>query len=86
VPYTGVRNYSEVFERALRIPILSKEGKARSARVVCSKSRSHVIHAREALLIDRYCSSLNRYLMFRPIGLTLRAAPALAARGHPRLT
>jgi hypothetical protein len=28
---------------------------------------------------------LNSYLMFRPIGLTLRAAPALAMRGHPRL-
>ena len=41
---------------------------------------------REALLINRYCSSLNSVLRFRPIGLTLRAAPALAARGHPRLT
>src|SRR6476646_3558835 len=38
------------------------------------------------VLINRYCSSLNRFLMFRPIGLTLRAAPALATRGHPRLT
>jgi hypothetical protein len=42
------------------IPLLSKEGQARSAGVVCSKMRSHLIDAREALLINRYCSSLNR--------------------------
>jgi hypothetical protein len=54
--------------------------------VVCSKTRSHLTDARKAILINRYCSSLNNYLMFRPIGLTLRAAPAVATRGHPRLT
>jgi hypothetical protein len=32
----------------------------RSGGVVCSKSRSYLIDAREALLINRYCSSLNR--------------------------
>ena len=42
------------------IPLLSKEGQARSAGVVCSKMHSHLIDAREALLINRYCSSLNR--------------------------
>ena len=41
-------------------PLLSKEGQARSAGVVCSKTRSHLLDAREALLINRYCSSLNR--------------------------
>ena len=38
----------------LQIPLLSKEGQARSAGVVCSKMRSHLIDAREALLITRY--------------------------------
>jgi hypothetical protein len=32
------------------IPLLSKEGKARSAGVVCSKMRSHLIDVREAPL------------------------------------
>ena len=32
-------------------PLLSKEGQARSAGVVCSKSRSILIDAREALLL-----------------------------------
>jgi hypothetical protein len=32
------------------IPLLSKEGKPRSGGVVCSKRRSHLIDAREALL------------------------------------
>ena len=35
---------------------------------------------REALFINPYCSSLEQISMFRPIGLTLRAAPALATR------
>ena len=47
------------------IPLLSKEGQARSAGVVCSKTRSDLIDAGEALLIDRYCSSLNRPPRFR---------------------
>jgi hypothetical protein len=59
VSYTGVRNYSEVFERALRIP-LSKEGKARSAGVVCSKSRSHLKLPAKRSFINRYYSSLIR--------------------------
>src|SRR6476469_8405794 len=41
-------------------PLLSKEGQARSAGVVCSKLRSHLIDVREALIINRYCSPLNR--------------------------
>jgi hypothetical protein len=41
-------------------PLLGKEGQARSAGVVCSKSRSHLIDAREAHRINRYCSALNR--------------------------
>jgi hypothetical protein len=41
-------------------PLLSKEGQPRSGGVVCSKRRSDLIDAREALLINRYCSSLNR--------------------------
>jgi hypothetical protein len=32
-------------------PLLSKEGQPRSGGVVCSKSRSHLIDAREALLL-----------------------------------
>jgi hypothetical protein len=35
-------------------PLLSKEGMPRSGGVVCSKLRSHLINAREALLINRY--------------------------------
>ena len=41
-------------------PLLSKEGEPRSGGVVCSKLRSDLINAREALLINRYRSSLNR--------------------------
>ena len=47
------------------IPLLSKEGQARSVSPVgrnikkCSKSRNYLIDAREAHLINRYCSSLN---------------------------
>ena len=61
-------------------PLLSKEGQARSAGVVCSKMRSHLIDAREALLINRYCSSLNR-----PPQPSLREGiPALLRRGMGR--
>jgi hypothetical protein len=59
------------------IPLLSKEGQARSAGVVCSKMRSLLIDAREALLINRYCSPLNR-----PPQPSLREGiPALLRRG-----
>ena len=59
------------------IPLLSKEGQARSAGVVCSKMRSHLIDAREALHINRYCSALNR-----PPQPSLREGiPALLRRG-----
>jgi hypothetical protein len=54
------------------IPLLSKEGQARSAGVVCSKMRSLLIDAREALLINRYCSPLNR-----------PPQPSLRARASP---
>jgi len=58
-------------------PLLSKEGKARSARVVCSQTRSDLIDAREALPVNRYCSSLNR-----PPQPSLREGiPALLRRG-----
>ena len=58
-------------------PLLSKEGRARSAGVVCSKPRSDLINAREALLINRYCSTLNR-----PPQPSLREGiPALLRRG-----
>jgi hypothetical protein len=40
--------------------------------------------AKRTLLIGTVV--FEQLLMFRPIGLTLRAAPALAMRGHPRLT
>src|SRR5580765_3883019 len=40
--------------------------------------------AKRTLLIGTLV--FEQSLVFRPIGLTLRAAPALAARGHPRLT
>jgi hypothetical protein len=59
------------------IPLLSKEGQARSDGVVCSKSRSLLMDVREALLINRYCSSLNR-----PPQPSLREGiPALLRRG-----
>ena len=56
------------------IPLLSKEGQPRSGGVVCSKRRSHLIDAREALLL------LIGTVVFE------QTAPALAMRGHPRLT
>src|SRR5215467_13275897 len=63
-------------------PLLSKEGQARSAGVVCSKTRSHLIDIREALLINRYCSPLNR-----PPQPSLREGiPALLRRGMVRST
>jgi hypothetical protein len=58
-------------------PLLSKEGQARSAGVVCSEMRSHLIDAREALLINRYCSSLNR----PPQPSLCEGIPALLRRG-----
>jgi hypothetical protein len=49
----------------------------RSGGVVCSKSRSYLIDAREALHIKRYCSALNR-----PPQPSLREGiPALLRRG-----
>jgi hypothetical protein len=64
------------------IPLLSKDGQARSAGVVCSKSRSHLIDAREALLINRYGSTLNR-----PPQPSLREGiPALLRRGMGRVS
>ena len=59
-------------------PLLSKEGQARSAGVVCSEMRSHVIDAREAPLINRYCSSLNSYYCFALSG-------SRSASPHPSL-
>src|SRR5215471_11766248 len=68
--------------RARANPLLSKEGQARSAGVVCSKTRSYLIDAREALLINRYCSSLNR-----PPQPSLREGiPALLRRGMALLS
>ena len=58
-------------------PLLSKEGQARSAGVVCSKSRSYLIDAREAFLINRYCSPLNR----PPQPSLCEGIPALLRRG-----
>src|SRR5215468_7790756 len=70
-------------------PLLSKEGQARSAGVArsvspigrniknCSKSRSYLIDAREALLINRYCSPLNR----PPQPSLCEGIPALLRRG-----
>src|SRR5215471_17951783 len=63
--------------RARANPLLSKEGQARSAGVVCSKTRSYLIDAREALLINRYCSSLNR----PPQPSLCEGIPALLRRG-----
>src|SRR5580765_7237410 len=57
--------------------LLSKEGQARSAGVVCSKPRSHLTDAREALLINRYCSALNR----PPQPSLCEGIPALLRRG-----
>ena len=68
---------AQLFLRRKPDSLLSKEGKARSAGVVCSKTRSHLIDGREALLINRYCSSLNR-----PPQPSLREGiPALLRRG-----
>src|SRR5215467_11474956 len=62
-------------------PLLSKEGQPRSGGVVCSKMRSHLIDGREALLINRYCSTLNR-----PPQPSLREGiPALLRRGISRV-
>jgi hypothetical protein len=58
-------------------PLPGKEGQARSAGVVCSKTRSHLIDARVALLINRYCSSLNR----PPQPSLCEVIPALLRRG-----
>jgi hypothetical protein len=58
-------------------PLLSKEGQSRSAGVVCSKTRSHLIDVREALLINRYCSSVNR----PPQPSLCEGIPALLRRG-----
>jgi hypothetical protein len=58
-------------------PLLSKEGQARSAGVVCSKTRSYLIDARGALLVNRYCSSLNR----PPQPSLCEGIPALLRRG-----
>jgi hypothetical protein len=65
------------------LPLLSKEGKARSVSPTgrninnCSKSRSHLKDAREPLLINRYCSTLNR----PPQPLLCEGIPALLRRG-----
>jgi hypothetical protein len=58
-------------------PLLSKEGR-RAAAGFCSKSRARLlIDAREAFLINRYCSPLNR-----PPQPSLREGiPALLRRG-----
>jgi hypothetical protein len=67
---TNCKGLNDLVGRFRSIPLLSKEGQARSAEVVCSETRSHLIDAREALLINRYCSSLNR-------------PPPFASRRHP---
>ena len=67
----------ESYRSCPNIPLLSKEGQALSAGVVCSKSRSHLIDAREALLINRYCSTLNR----PPQPSLCEGFPALLRRG-----
>jgi hypothetical protein len=65
-------------ENLIGVPIpLSKEGQPRSAGVVCSKLRSILIDAREAHLINRYCSPLNR----PPQPLLRKGIPALLRRG-----
>ena len=76
--HTGVKGMlPNWFCDANQIPFLSKEGKARSAGVVCSKTRSYLIDGRKALLINRYCSPLNR-----PPQPSLREGiPALLRRG-----
>src|SRR5690242_10417913 len=67
----------QLTKTARAIPLLSKEGQARSAGVVCSRTRSHLIDAREALLVNRYCSSLNR----PPQPSRCEGIPALLRRG-----
>jgi hypothetical protein len=44
------RNEDYIFRRECMIPLLSKEGSREAAGVVCSKSRSIHLDAREALL------------------------------------
>jgi hypothetical protein len=76
-PYQGLDIWSGGRCGFASFPSLVKGGQARSAGVVCSKMRSHLIDAREALRINRYCSSLNR-----PPQLSLREGiPALLRRG-----
>jgi hypothetical protein len=50
--------------------------------VVCSRMRSDLMDFREAPLIDRCATRISKR-MLRDFEQT---APALAARGHPRLT
>jgi hypothetical protein len=58
-------------------PSLVRRGGREAPGVVCTKSRSILIDAREALLINRYCSTLNR-----PPQPSLREGiPALLRRG-----
>src|SRR5947209_19127930 len=68
-------------------PLLSKEGsRAAAGWSVQSPAQRLFIDARakRSLLIGTFV--FEQILMFRPIGLTLRAAPALATRRLPRLT
>src|SRR5215468_3992053 len=63
-------------------PSLVRRGGREAPGVVCSKSRSHLMDAREALLINRYCSTLNR-----PPQPSLREGiPALLRRGMESVT
>jgi hypothetical protein len=62
-------------------PSLVRRGGREAPGVVCSKPRSHLIDSREALLINRYCSTLNR-----PPQPSLREGiPALLRRGMASL-
>src|SRR5262249_563542 len=65
------------------IPLLTKEGQRRSAGVVCSELRSHLIDIREALLINRCASRISMRSALRAD--FEQTAPALATPGHPRL-
>ena len=49
---------------------------------VCSKTRSDLMDIREALLIDRCATRISK----RMLRVFEQTAPALASRGHPRLT
>jgi hypothetical protein len=58
-------------------PSLSKEGQARSAGVVCSKTRSHLMDARGALLINRCASRASiRSVLRTDFEQTTPSAPA----------